>query len=106
MSRTRKPAYRVEVSTRGNPGSGKWFAMSDFAWKMQDYGKPTEENLAKFVAKYNESFMPGGVNEQAGEQIGQIVAAELIRQSDGVTMALWVDVSYVERKVAERKAIA
>ena len=74
MGRTTTPKYAVHVRT--SDGSH----MTPIAWRVRaQYGRPgdgmpTEANLAKWVAGYNASFEPGGVNEAVG---CRIVVAEL-----------------------------
>jgi len=75
-----KPAYRIEYVSDGNA------RLTDMAWKSETYGRPTAENLAKVVAKYNESFGPGGVNEVVGSDL-RIVRAALVHQSSGIVKA-------------------
>lgn len=61
-------------------------AMTNMEWRtgprgqIPGYGKPTAANLAKFVAKLNESFRPGGVNAHCGPE--QVVAARIVRYGE------------------------
>lgn len=98
MGRSRTPAYRVEIVAKKPT-----IHHTPMAWKMKIYGAANEGNLAKVVAKYNESFQPGGVNEQCGVD-STIVHAELIRQQDGHVVARYVDVEAVEALIEERSA--
>ncbi len=64
--RSSTPKYVVDWRIK----DPKWSATST-AWKVKDYGKPTEANLAKYAKRYNESIKPGGVNDHLGS--GQLV---------------------------------
>lgn len=78
MGRTYTPTFRVNVTT-DNPT----VRVDAFGWTVKHQGRPTDDALAVWVAKYNESFAAGGCNEQISKTFGQtsIVAAEIVRQS-------------------------
>ena len=60
--RSSTPKYVVDCKLR----SPKW-ANSGSIWKVKDYGKPTEANLAKYAKRYNDSLKPGQVNDHLGK---------------------------------------
>ena len=37
-------------------------------WTVKQHGKPTTQNLKKYVDAYNDSVKPGGVNKHLGDQ--------------------------------------
>lgn len=80
MGRSYTPKYRVKVTAHGAH-------LTDFVWN-KDYGRANEANLAKFVATYNESFAPGGVNYHGGTII-RISSAVIIRQADDEVIATY-----------------
>lgn len=53
------------------------------------YGKPTEENLQKFLDTMNASMEPGGCNAHLREDdpMFAYVAGRIVRQRDGKVMA-------------------
>ncbi len=71
------PAYRVEINNA---------TPVHMAWKAEDYGKPSGLNLVKFVIAYNDSFLPGGVNEHISKA-GLIVEAKIVHQLTGKVKA-------------------
>ena len=80
MSRDYTPTYRVEyVMNIGN---------ATMAWQTH-YGRPDKDGLENWRQKYNESFLPGGVNEPSDKTsiVPHIQSAKLIRQSTGEVVA-------------------
>lgn len=71
MSHIVTSKYRVEVIC-------KTLRMDPFSWRVKDHGKPTAENLERFVETLNASFRPGGVNAHVGDG-GSIIHARLVR---------------------------
>jgi len=86
MGRSR--AIKYVVSAKCSPATA---ALTQMEWRVTrdgnipGDGKPTEANLAKWVAVYNASFQPGGVNQHAGPLT--IVSAKIVRQADYRIMA-------------------
>ena len=87
MGRSKTPPYRLEMS-----GS------SVQAWRVKDQygipgnGKPTRENLIKYLRGFVASLKAGGVNEHISKELGYVPTpswAKIIRQSDGQVMAEW-----------------
>lgn len=60
--RSTTPKYVVDVELK-NP---RWRSTSS-AWKVKEYGKAEEKNLAKWVKMFNKSVKPGGVNDHLGD---------------------------------------
>lgn len=56
-------------------------------WRTRTMGKPTEANLAKEIAGLESSTAPGGVNAHVG--ISQVLAARVVSQRTGKTLATW-----------------
>lgn len=56
---------------------------------LSGYGKPTEENLQRFLDTMNASMEKGGVNAhlREGDPMFKYVAGRIVRQSDGKVMA-------------------
>lgn len=79
MGRTITPMYTVRVAASDH-------YITPMAWPTKQAGRPTEENLAAFVAKYNESFAPGGVNYLKGERPVHIHSAQIVRTATGKTV--------------------
>ena len=65
--------------------------MTPVEWKRKYSGTPNAVNLTEFVAKYNESFAPGGCNHYPieGENPRVIVAAKVVRVATGEVLAEW-----------------
>jgi len=61
--RSTTPKYVVDVKLK----SPKW-SSTPSAWESKQAGKPTEQNLAKWVKMYNDSIKPGGVNDHLGPE--------------------------------------
>lgn len=79
MSSQSTPAFRIVYP---DP------AMTNAAWR-KEYGRPTVENLAKYVAKFNESLQPGGCNAHVAEDMpnGLTGVVKIVRQSDNKVVA-------------------
>lgn len=79
MGRHYTPTYRIEITT-----DRPRIAETPWSWKPA-YGRANATNLARFLAKTNESFAPGGVNEHAGPLT--ITSARLVHQATGTVVA-------------------
>ena len=55
-------------------------------YQVPGYGRPTQKNLAAWVAAFNASVLPGGCNDHLGEGC-QLVAATIVNQDTGETLA-------------------
>lgn len=76
------PRYVVDMS-----GS-----MMPMEWNSRDLGRPTQENLEKFVMMYAKSLEAGGVNEHISNGLGYVpypTWANIRNQETGETMAEW-----------------
>lgn len=63
--------------------------VTDCEWQTKFAGRPTDANLAKAIALYNETLKPGGVNEHVGES-ATCVYAEVRDQFNGnAVLATW-----------------
>lgn len=58
--RSTTPKYVVDMKIRKG-------MTTPAAWTVKQHGKPTAKNLAKYVDAYNDSVMPGGVNQHLGD---------------------------------------
>lgn len=77
------PTFRIEyVSIRLSDGMR--FNQQQ-AWPTKYAGRPSDENLAKFVKVHEDSTAPGGINAHLGQE--QIRSAKVIRQSNDVVVA-------------------
>jgi hypothetical protein len=97
-------SYRANGRTRRVPyalvwdrvltmdAAGRW---APILWTTQAWpttakyggGKPTDANLARYVLGQERATEPGGVNAHIG--VSQVIAAHIVRQSDGATMATY-----------------
>jgi hypothetical protein len=81
MGRTRAIRFVVNVT----PVTGY---QTPSEWQTKFAGRPSDANLAKWVALYHESLAPGGVNAHIGPS-GRLVAATVIDQHTGDVRARW-----------------
>lgn len=61
------------------------------AWR-KEYGKPTLENLEKWITEYSRSLEIGGVNQHVSLSLGYVPyprTAKIIRQRTGEVLASW-----------------
>ncbi len=85
MGRSTTPPYRIEiVGKSGMPCKMAWRLQAQYG--IPGYGKPTNANLAKWVAGFNESMQPGGANAHVNDPVQ---TAKLVRQSSGETVATY-----------------
>lgn len=68
MGKVVTPRYVVKfsrvVSVDGE--SARFVMITDAAWNCKQAGRPTDENLRKYVRDFEDSTLPGGVNEHLG----------------------------------------
>ncbi len=76
MGTTYTPTFRVELD-----------GCEARAWNSKRHGRPTDDNLARYVRITNESYLPGGCNEHLNS--APHWSARLIRQSNGQVVAEW-----------------
>lgn len=93
MGRSTRPKYRVEVNQyQVFPMS----VMTPAAWDVKYGGRPTPENVKKYVELYNASLEPDGANSHLGPQ-GAIYGAKVIDQDTGETVAEWKDEAIIQQ---------
>ncbi len=86
MGYSTTPTYRVEMSTPG-------YFISAAPWRVKGYGrirgsgKPTTENLERYIREFELSTQGEGVNKHLGAT--KITRARIIRQADGEVMATY-----------------
>jgi hypothetical protein len=91
MGRTVTPKYRIELSGWNYPAGNRWRLDNLGVWEKY-HGRPTEANLESYVQTYTQSFMIGGVNEDAGKEMGFIPSpshAKIVNQKTGEVVASW-----------------
>ena len=72
MGRSRTWTYRIEFKCV----SGYHYTPQE--WRVKDMGKPTPENIDKWVAVLEDSMKPGGCNAHLGQD--QVVSAQIFDQ--------------------------
>lgn len=86
MGRSRTPRYVVEVNGTGRAQAMEWRARR--RGQVLGYGKPTNENLAKWVERFNAALKPGGVNEHLGDRC-RVDSAKVVDQFSGEVKAVY-----------------
>lgn len=88
MGRTSTPTYRIEF-TGGDLGDR-------MAWRPKQSGRPSTENIEKYIAEYVRSSGIGGANEHIGRMLGRMMippkSARIVRQTGpnaGEVVASW-----------------
>ena len=67
------------------------FFMDDLAWNTAQAGRPSPENIKKFVVVFNKALEPGGPNEHLGIE-SAIYGGEVFDQfNDNKSVAVWED---------------
>lgn len=87
MGRSYTPPYRLEMS-----GTTSMCWMVGDRYQVKGNGKPTYDNLVKFIREYARSLEAGGTNEHISKALGYVPYpnwAKIVRQKDGVVMAEW-----------------
>jgi hypothetical protein len=72
MGRSTTPAYRIEMRLSQNPGSGRTVTASWSAWSVKYDGRPTPENLERYVMRDAKSHEFGGVNHRNSVALGYV----------------------------------
>lgn len=83
MGRSTTPTFRVEMSESGLT-TGKRYRWQG-AWNSKYSGRPSDKNLAAYVAAHEASTRSGGVNECLGPM--KVNSAQVVRQSSGEVVA-------------------
>lgn len=78
MGRSTTPKYRVEVAQAG-------LSPLRVAWPGDHFGKPTDAKLAQWVADYEASLKPGGVNAHVG--YAPVLNAKVVNQKQQAVAA-------------------
>lgn len=95
MGKTITPKYALEIFTN-KLVNGKWTMVSAIdcaTWDIKSHGRPTNENLLKYVLAYGKSLEAGGVNEGIAKDLGYIPyptrAVIRFNHSHGAPVAEW-----------------
>jgi hypothetical protein len=83
MGKSNTPTFRVEYTSM-TLVTGRKHA-NVVSWDVQQDGPANEQSLRGFVRSMEQSTREGGVNAHLGAEL--IVAARLVRQSSGQTVA-------------------
>ncbi len=93
MGRSKTPKYAIVVDCTGMVPSRTGWYIGVQEGGVKGYGKPTAENLAKYIDRYHESLKPGGSNHGLVTTFGTKVyanAARIVRNDgSGVVVAEW-----------------
>ena len=88
MGRSTTPTYILRIIVE----SGSY--CTPMEWRVSGsriagsgYGKPTTANIAKWVAVYEKSLLPGGVNSHIG--FDKVLSASITNQKIGEVVAEW-----------------
>ena len=80
MGRSVTPKFVIVLNTNIGNHTTAWRVKSNGA-NIPGYGKPTKENIRTYVAKWEESFAPGGCNHQAsGGKVVKVSTAAILDQ--------------------------
>lgn len=93
MGRSTTPKFAIVMDCAGMaPSRMAWYVKPPVGCKT-GYGKPTAENLEKYVATYLDTLKPGGVNRGLVETFGMKVipnAARIVHNDgSGLVVAEW-----------------
>lgn len=103
MGRSTTPTFRIDLTVRHakNEVAVAWTSQS---WSVAFAGRPTAENLQRWVGRTEGSTSPGGCNEHLGVTI--IKTAVVTRQKDSVVVATFerVNEGRASREIADRAA--
>ena len=78
MERTATSKYAVSITVPG-------YQYSLASWRCNESGRPTDANLARYVAAFEASTRPGGCNAHLGEQH---VSSASVRVNSGTNGAV------------------
>jgi hypothetical protein len=95
MGKTVTPKYALEIFTN-KLVNGKWTsvpAIDCATWDIKSHGRPTAENLEKYVLAYAKSLEAGGINEGISKDLGYIPyptkAVIRYNHAHGAEVAVW-----------------
>lgn len=80
MGRSRMVRFVVKM-TMSSPTPEHNTLSDGGEWPTKHAGRPTDANLAKYVAHFEASTAPGGCNEHLGRRV--VWAAEVVDQLNG-----------------------
>lgn len=86
MGRSVKVRFVVRMSQSPLPGATTSYT-EPTAWPTKYAGRPSDANLAAYIAKYEESTRPGGVNAHLGSRV--VFKAEVVDQETGAVRATY-----------------
>ncbi len=93
MGRSKTPKYVVVMEGTGVNSTPIAWHVGVTEGNVPGYGKPTDANLAKYIAKYVESLKPGGANQHLMQAYGTKVIPNSARivTNDGArtVVATW-----------------
>jgi hypothetical protein len=87
MGRSRKIHYVIHIITSDSSG---WVTPSE--WKCKESGKPTTENIDRYVTVFENSLKPGGCNAHLG--FFTLTKCWIVDQFKGEIVAEWVRKEY------------
>jgi len=79
MGKSYTPKYRIELNNHGLADS--------FVWE-RSYGKPTPENIEKWVSGYIRSHFKGGANDHIGKT-PNVSSAQIVNQKTQKVVTSW-----------------
>jgi hypothetical protein len=80
MGRTTTSTYAVRITVPG-------YQYSLTPWHCKESGRPTDANLARYVAAFEASTQPGGSNAHLGEQHVSSAYVKVNSGHDGAVVA-------------------
>lgn len=91
MARDRMWTYRVEMTVAGQRWTHSEWRVRSTRLTGRGHGKPTDANLACYVADMVASHLPGGANERCGRDLGipDVRTARIIDQRTGEVVATY-----------------
>jgi hypothetical protein len=87
MGRSRMVIYSLRIVTSDNTVSTPMEWRVGARHGIPGYGKPTTENIDKWVTAYEESLKSGGCNAHLG--IHSVVSAKIVDQRTDTNVAYW-----------------
>jgi hypothetical protein len=86
MGRSSTATHRIEFYAF-NLTTGHRHSLTE-SWRTKVYGRPGSVSVGRFVAAYEASTRPGGVNAHLGAEI--VLSASVIRQATWAVEATYV----------------
>lgn len=104
MGKSVTPTYRIEIPSAVCVTRGVRVGHSPAGWSVKHSGSPTDESLAKYVADYEASTLPGGVNEHLG--VTRVSSARVVHQSSGEVVATYAPAMFTVLAASSRAQVA